>query len=285
MNFRIPTRCSIRSSNAFITGATRPVALIGDPEAGDLRFPRRGCFHLPERGAHDAGTAISPSARTGARKVGLVRAVNAIFERADSFQLDEIRFRSRSRRTARGSDATALHGGSETPFHSRHLARGRRKSCRSRRDGDRPAARPRRHDRRKKLEPGHIAVLTSTNAQAAEMQIALRARRVPSVLYSSANVFTTHEAREMRALLAAAVQPGNEKLVRAALCTDALGFTGNEIDALRATTPPGRQSCCVSKSITSFGATADSFACCAISADRARRAPAAARSTPTANGA
>ena len=79
---------------------------------------------------------------------------------------------------------------------------------------------------------GHIAVLTSTNAQAAEMQIALRARQVPSVLYSSANVFTSHEAREMRDLLAAAAQPGNEKLVRAALCTDALGFTGNEIDAL-----------------------------------------------------
>jgi exodeoxyribonuclease V beta subunit len=84
----------------------------------------------------------------------------------------------------------------------------------------------------KKLEPGHFAVLTSTNVQAAEMQIALRARRVPSVLYSSANVFTSHEAHEMRDLLAAAAQPGNEKLVRAALCTDALGFTGNEIDTL-----------------------------------------------------
>ena len=84
----------------------------------------------------------------------------------------------------------------------------------------------------KKLEPGHIAVLTSTNAQAAEMQVALRARQVPSVLYSSANVFTAHEAREMRDLLAAAAQPGNEKLVRAALCTDALGFTGNDIDDL-----------------------------------------------------
>jgi exodeoxyribonuclease V beta subunit len=83
-----------------------------------------------------------------------------------------------------------------------------------------------------KLEPGHFAVLTSTNLQAAEMQVALRARRVPSVLYSSANVFTSHEAHEMRDLLAAAAQPGNEKLVRAALCTDALGFTGNQIDAL-----------------------------------------------------
>ena len=52
------------------------------------------------------------------------------------------------------------------------------------------------------------------------------------MLYSSANVFTSHEAREMRDLLAAVAQPGNEKFVRAALCTDALGRTGNELDAL-----------------------------------------------------
>ena len=78
---------------------------------------------------------------------------------------------------------------------------------------------------------------------------------MPSVLYSSANVFTSHEAREMRDVLAAADQPGNEKFVRAALCTDALGSTGNEIDALSRNEPPGKRSCCASKNITSSGAS------------------------------
>ena len=81
------------------------------------------------------------------------------------------------------------------------------------------------------LEPLHLAVLTSTNAQAAQMQDALRARRIPSVLYSTANVFLSHEGRELRDVLAAVVQPGYEKFVRAALCTDALGRTGNDLDA------------------------------------------------------
>ena len=82
------------------------------------------------------------------------------------------------------------------------------------------------------LEPRHLAVLTSTNGQAVQMQNALRDRRVPSVLYSSANIFTSHEARELRDVLAAVAQPGYEKFVRAALCTDALGRTGNDLDAL-----------------------------------------------------
>ncbi|MBA3651293.1 MAG: PD-(D/E)XK nuclease family protein, partial [Chthoniobacterales bacterium] len=61
-------------------------------------------------------------------------------------------------------------------------------------------------------------------------QAALRDRRVPSVLYSSANIFKTHEAAELRDVLAAVAQPGYEKFLRAALCTDALGMTGNDLD-------------------------------------------------------
>jgi ATP-dependent exoDNAse (exonuclease V) beta subunit len=89
---------------------------------------------------------------------------------------------------------------------------------------DRPAERVR-------LEPRHIAILTSTNSQAVHVQDALRARRVPSVLYSSANIFGSHEARELRDVLAAVAQPTYEKFVRAALCTDALGRTGNDLDS------------------------------------------------------
>jgi exodeoxyribonuclease V beta subunit len=157
--------------------------------------------------------------------------VNTVFDRSDSFQLDEIQFLPAEPGPRADEMPLLFRGKAETPFHI-WTSSGKEKmaDCVATEivgllgrgatiDG-------------KKLEPGHFAVLTSTNLQAAEMQVALRARRVPTALYSSANVFTSHEAHEMRDLLAAAAQPGNEKLVRTALCTDALGFTGNEIDAL-----------------------------------------------------
>ena len=205
------------------------VAFIGDPKQAIYSFRGADVFTYLNA-ARD--TKRQFTLRTNWRsESGLVRAVNAVFDRPDSFQLDEIQFRPANRDRAPTKRRSSSSGKAETPFHI-WTSSGKEKlsDCVATEivgllgrgatiDG-------------KKLEPGHIAVLTSTNAQAAEMQVALRARRVPSVLYSSANVFTSHEAHEMRDLLAAAAQPGNEKFVRAALCTDALGFTGNEIDAL-----------------------------------------------------
>ena len=55
---------------------------------------------------------------------------------------------------------------------------------------------------------------------------------IPSVLYSAANVFQSPEAIELEYILAAVSEPGNEKLIKAALTTDTLGLTGNELDTL-----------------------------------------------------
>ncbi|MGH8091928.1 MAG: exodeoxyribonuclease V subunit beta [Chthoniobacterales bacterium] len=210
-------------------GSDATVAFIGDPKQAIYSFRGADVFTYLNA-ARD--TKRQFTLRTNWRsESGLVRAVNAVFDRPDPFQLDEIQFLPAEPGLHADETPLLFQGEAETPFHI-WISSGKEKMA------DCVAAeivglleRGATIDG-KKLEPGHFAVLTSTNVQAAEMQVALRARRVPSVLYSSANVFTSHEAREMRDLLAAAAQPGNEKLVRAALCTDALGFTGNEIDAL-----------------------------------------------------
>jgi len=205
------------------------VAFIGDPKQAIYSFRGADVFAYLNA-ARD--TKRQFTLRTNWRsQSGLVRAVNAVFDRPDSFQLDEIQFLPAEPGPRADETPLLFQGEADTPFHIwTSFGKEKLADCVATEivgllgrgatiDG-------------KKLEPGHFAVLTSTNGQAAEMQVALRARRVPSVLYSSANVFTSHEAHEMRDLLAAAAQPGNEKFVRAALCTDALGFTGNEIDAL-----------------------------------------------------
>ena len=52
------------------------------------------------------------------------------------------------------------------------------------------------------------------------------------MLYSATNVFQSPEAIELEYILGAVSEPGNERLIKAALTTDALGVTGNELDTL-----------------------------------------------------
>ena len=79
--------------------------------------------------------------------------------------------------------------------------------------------------------PEDIAVIVRSHDQAALVQEALRACSVPSVVQSSASLFTTREAREMQRVLTAVAEPSREVLVRAALATALFGRSGNEISA------------------------------------------------------
>ncbi len=210
-------------------GTDATVAFIGDPKQAIYSFRGADVFTYLNA-ARD--TKRQFTLRTNWRSESrLVRAVNAIFNRPDSFQLDEIQFLPAEPGPHADQKPLLFRGLAEKPFHI-WISSGAEKMA------DCVATEIVRLLERggtidgEILGPGHFAVLTSTNAQAAEMQRALRARRVPSVLYSSANVFSSHEAREMRDVLAAAAEPGNEKLVRAALATDALGYSGNQLDAL-----------------------------------------------------
>jgi len=80
--------------------------------------------------------------------------------------------------------------------------------------------------------PGDIAVIVRSHDQAGLVQDALRARRIPAVVQSTASLFVTREAREVRRVLEAVDEPSREALVRAALATSLFGMSGNDIALL-----------------------------------------------------
>ncbi len=82
------------------------------------------------------------------------------------------------------------------------------------------------------LFPGDIAVLVRNRWQAVAVQKALRESRIPSVVRSDMSVFASGEARELFTLLAALASPGSEAKIRAALVSDILGMTGDDIALL-----------------------------------------------------
>jgi exodeoxyribonuclease V beta subunit len=82
------------------------------------------------------------------------------------------------------------------------------------------------------IRPVDIAVLVTNNAQPAEIQRALADYRIPSVVYSAANVFRSREATELMRVLLAVAQPTRETVVRAALATEMLGLSVSVLEDL-----------------------------------------------------
>ncbi|NTW09993.1 MAG: exodeoxyribonuclease V subunit beta [Chlorobiaceae bacterium] len=79
---------------------------------------------------------------------------------------------------------------------------------------------------------GDIAVIVRTHRQAAIILDALHARGIAGVMRSNRTVFSSREAEELRILLSSIADPGNEPKVRAALVTDILGRSGDDITGL-----------------------------------------------------
>jgi exodeoxyribonuclease V beta subunit len=84
----------------------------------------------------------------------------------------------------------------------------------------------------RKIEPRDIAVLVNNNAQPGGIQRALADHRIPSVVYSAASVLKSGEASELLQVLLAVAQPTHEKIVRAALATEAIGFSVTALENL-----------------------------------------------------
>ena len=85
---------------------------------------------------------------------------------------------------------------------------------------------------KKSLTEGDVAVLVRTNAQARLVQEALAELNIPGVLFSTGNLFDSHEALEMERVLLAVSDPKNERHIRAALTTDMMGLRGEDLDVL-----------------------------------------------------
>ena len=84
----------------------------------------------------------------------------------------------------------------------------------------------------RKVQPWDIAVLVSRNQEAQVTQEFLAESNIPSVLYSAENVFKSQEAVALKYILTAVSEPGDERFIKAALTTDTLGVTGDDLDAL-----------------------------------------------------
>ncbi len=82
------------------------------------------------------------------------------------------------------------------------------------------------------LKEGDIAVLVRRNTEAQRVQEALLHLNIAGVLYSSGNLFDSAQALETRRVLAAVVFFNNENLIKIALSTDMIGFSGEKLEHL-----------------------------------------------------
>jgi exodeoxyribonuclease V beta subunit len=80
------------------------------------------------------------------------------------------------------------------------------------------------------VKGNQICVLVRTNRQAQVIKSYLSGLSVPSVLYSSGNIFDTREAAEMVRILTGISDPANDRRFRSALATDFMGVVGDTLD-------------------------------------------------------
>ena len=90
--------------------------------------------------------------------------------------------------------------------------------------GQAPSERP--------LAAGDIAVLVRSNAQGTQIRQALTARGVGSVELSQASVFRSSDAEELDRVLTAILEPARERILKAALSTELMGYDAAAIAAL-----------------------------------------------------
>lgn len=82
------------------------------------------------------------------------------------------------------------------------------------------------------LESRDIAVLVRENRQGEIIRQALLARGIASVQQSRDSIFCTREATELRAVLRAIAEPGNEAALKQALVTELLAFSAEQLQQL-----------------------------------------------------
>ena len=83
------------------------------------------------------------------------------------------------------------------------------------------------------LEPGDVACLVRDWQDAKKIATELDRRGIPHVYRSRDSVYASPQAADLYQLLAAVLEPGSERLLRAALGSALLGRTAVELDALR----------------------------------------------------
>jgi exodeoxyribonuclease V beta subunit len=223
--------------------------LIGDPKQAIYSFRGADLFaYLKAAGRVDSRYTLTRNWRSAP---GLITAVNTVFSNgANPFLYRDIPFENAVPKEEKEPEFLSEKGRSEPPFHlwfvdskeageggvinkgvayeriprsvageiSRLIHLGRRGKALL---GSRP------------LREADMAVLTRTNREAQLMQDTLSELKIPSVLYSTGNLFDTQEAVQMSRVLEGMANVHDERVIRAALATDMMGVSGEAIEELQ----------------------------------------------------
>ena len=220
----------------------QPLFFVGDPKQAIYGFRGADIFaYLQAR----RETAQHVALDTNWRSVpGLINSVNRLFAAEYSFLLEELNYHPVSV-ADKAHEMLEEPGGADEPFRFQ-LIRSEGKPLTKEaasviaaeataaeivrllnlaqsgqaRIGNRP------------LGGGNIAVLVRDHRQAGLISRTLLERGVHSVQNSQASVFETPQALELERVLLAVAKPGQEALLKAALMTDLLGFSANDIEVL-----------------------------------------------------
>jgi exodeoxyribonuclease V beta subunit len=227
-------------------GAPGPVFLVGDPKQAIYAFRGADIYaYLRARRRAAARHTLDVNWRSDP---ALITAVNAVLGgSARPFVLAEVPFVEARPAVRRDRRVLTIDGEPAEPLHVWFLARDDEEKlypktkavrriaqatateiARLLRLGERGAARL--DDRA--LSGGDIVVLVRTNQQGRLVRAALAERGVASVQQSEDSVFDTREARDLERILLAVADPGRDELVRAALATEILGWSGERIHQL-----------------------------------------------------
>ncbi|MGE5681363.1 MAG: exodeoxyribonuclease V subunit beta [Bacillota bacterium] len=224
----------------LFTGEGNTLFLIGDPKQAIYGF--RGADIFAYLRASGNTSYIKRTLGTNFRsQADLIKGVNLIFEKENPFIYEEIQYINVNapEESVKKNERLMIDNEPYTPLHiwnaegeasdeeeiclstaceiKRLLGLGREKRAKI---GER------------EIEEKDFAVLVKKNMQAIKMQKALTEAGIPSVIYNSGNIFDSHEASETECILNSILEPGNSKLVRAALITDIIGLTCEEIDKM-----------------------------------------------------
>jgi exodeoxyribonuclease V beta subunit len=211
--------------------------LIGDPKQAIYAF--RGADVFAYLAARDAAGSEVYGLKTNHRSdPGLVEALNTIFGACtEPFGTDAISFepldvpRDASDRT----EGERIASGLRVLFVSRDDGKKVGAGWRAGRLAKAVAAEVDRllssdvQIEARPIQSRDIAVLTRTNAQAREIQGALRPHGIVSVLQSEESVFATDEAAELERVMRAMAEPDSPARLRAALATTLLASSAEDL--------------------------------------------------------
>ncbi|MCP4105418.1 MAG: exodeoxyribonuclease V subunit beta [Desulfobacteraceae bacterium] len=223
--------------------------LIGDPKQAIYGFRGADIFAYMDAARHaDTPYTLGQNWRS---EPNLIKAVNSVFEKSDhAFVYDEIPFEKVEPAERKDIEFLTVDDNSQAPlqlwFLNAEKLAGNEKPLRKSLAqkliikavaaeisrlvflgknnkamlGDKP------------LRESDIAVLVRKNQEALMIQNALLDYNIPGVLYNTGNVFESCEALELERILDGIARPNSEKFLKAALATEIMGVTGEELDNL-----------------------------------------------------